>query len=223
MTSTSTRPGAVLFDLDGTLVNSEPIWETALVELAAELGGVMSVAARTACVGTDMTRTVEIVHVDLGVTADIDESSRYLWRRAGELFAEDVPVRPGAVDLVAAVRAAGIPSAIVTTTQRNLATALLRPLGADRFDLIVCGDDVARRKPHPEPYLTAAAGLGVDPRTAVAIEDSPSGVTSALAAGCSVVAVPGDAPVEPRAGVVVRDTLVGVTTSWLAALVDEAA
>src|SRR6185503_17658467 len=115
------------------------------------------------------------------------EGGRALARSAGRR-----PVRDRARELLAEVRAAGIPTALVTSTGRSLVEVALGTLGRENFDVVVSADDVTAVKPDPTPYVTAADALGVDARHCVAIEDSPSGVASALAAGCTVLAVPHD-------------------------------
>jgi HAD superfamily hydrolase (TIGR01509 family) len=134
---------------------------------------------------------MDILHTDIEQPwRDPYESVSWLETRVGELFADGLIWRPGASELLAAVRAAGVPTALVTATRRQLVDVALATIGSTNFDVVVCGDEVDRTKPHPEPYLTAAAKLGVDVAHCVAIEDSPTGVASALAAGCVVVAVP---------------------------------
>jgi HAD superfamily hydrolase (TIGR01509 family) len=192
----------VLFDMDGTLVDSEGLWSVALAELAAEYGGRLSAAARLATVGVGTQDSMVILHADIGQPwRDPAVSAARLEDRVVELFAAGLPWRPGARALVEAVRAAGIPTALVTSTVRRLVTVALRTLGPEHFDVVVCGDDVAATKPDPTPYRTAAELLGVPAAACVAVEDSPVGVASARAAGVPVVAVPQEVPVPPAEGV----------------------
>jgi HAD superfamily hydrolase (TIGR01509 family) len=208
---TPVRPAAVLFDMDGTLVDSEKIWDIALSELAANYGGTISPAARAAMVGTGTAESMEILHADLGQPwRDPDAGAAWLDRRVAELFAAGLPWRPGALALLRAVRAAGIPTALVTSTVRGLVDVALRTIGRDNFDVVVCGDEVSATKPHPEPYRTAARLLGVAVGDCVAIEDSPVGVASALAAGVRVIAVPSEVAVDPADGVLLVDSLAAV-------------
>ena len=116
-----------------------------------------------------------------------------------ELFAEDLAPMPGALDLLAALRAEGVPLALVSSSYRVLVDAVLAQLDV-RFDLVLAGDEVRHAKPHPEPYTTACAGLGAAPGGAVVLEDSPAGIQSAEAAGCAVVAVPSVPGVTPAPG-----------------------
>jgi HAD superfamily hydrolase (TIGR01509 family) len=211
-------PAGVLFDMDGTLVDSEKVWSVGLDELAAHLGGTLSQAARLAMVGTNMAQSMRILHEDLGVDADPTDSVRWLEERVAGLFTGGLVWRPGAAELLAAVRVAGIPTALVTATHRHLVEVALITIGAANFDAVVAGDDLDETKPHPAPYRTAAALLGAEPARCVAIEDSPNGIASALAAGCAVLGVPCEVPLDDRPGVTLVPSLVGVTPESLGRL-----
>jgi HAD superfamily hydrolase (TIGR01509 family) len=209
----------VLFDMDGTLVDSEKVWSVGLNELAAYLGGALSPAARRAMVGTNMAESMRILHDDLG-RPDLDPAASLTWleRRVRNLFADGLVWRPGAARLLAAVRAARIPTALVTATHRHLVEVALVTIGADRFDAVVAGDDLDDTKPHPAPYRTAAALLGAEPADCVAIEDSPTGVASARAAGCVVLGVPCEVGLGDLDGVVLVDSLRDVDVPYLRGL-----
>ncbi len=226
MTSSPARTGkklaAVLFDMDGTLLDSEKIWDVALDELARELGGTLSREARLSMIGSSVGRSVSIVHADLQVEADAEQSGRYLLDRAAALFRTDLQFRPGARELLDAVRDAGVPAALVTSTHRWLTEIALDTLGRDYFQVTVCGDEVPRPKPNPDPYQQALAMLGVQARASVAIEDSVLGVTSAEAAGCVVLAVPSEVELTPGVPTtVVRASLTDLTVPDLAALLPD--
>jgi HAD superfamily hydrolase (TIGR01509 family) len=210
---------AVLFDMDGTLLDSEKLWDVALADLAEWLGGELSTAARDRMVGSSLARSVAILHADLGVEADPESSGCYLTERMAELFATDIVWRPGAQEFLADVHASGVPSALVTSTHRRLTEIALDTIGRENFAATVCGDEVPRPKPHPDPYLQAARLLDVTPAAAVAIEDSPLGVTAAEAAGCVVVAVPSEVEIEPAPTRTIWPTLKGRAVEDLAALV----
>ncbi|MEU8661308.1 HAD family hydrolase, partial [Actinoplanes philippinensis] len=205
----------MLFDMDGTLVDSERLWGVALGELAELAGGALSEAARLAMVGTSMARSMQIFRDEIGQPGRPERPDvEWLTVRVQELFADGLVWRPGAMELLHAVRAAGIPTALVTSTGRRLVEVALRTLGAENFDVVVCGDEVQRPKPDPEPYRTAAAMLGVPIAACVAIEDSPSGVASASAAGAVVLAVPAELELTPVEGVHLRSTLAGVDPAF---------
>jgi len=216
---------AVLFDMDGTLVETEQMWGEALAALARRHDGEISPAARAATVGTSMPVALGILYADLGLEADDERLvADTLWVEdlMVELLAADLEWQPGARELLAEVRAAGVPTALVTTTPRRLADPLIgrmaADLGAPPFDVTVCGDEVPATKPDPAPYRQAMAALGVDPAGSVVIEDSPSGAAAGLAAGAAVLGVPSLQPIPPAPGLVLRDTLAGVGLTELAAV-----
>jgi HAD superfamily hydrolase (TIGR01509 family) len=209
---------AVLFDMDGTLVETEEYWGEAMFALAERLGGRMSAEARQRTVGTSMRFSMNVLYEDLGVSAgerQLRADARWVEERTAELMAEGgVEWQPGARELVVAVREAELASALVTTTPRSIASIVLgriaEDLGGEPFDVTICGDEVPARKPDPAPYRLALAALGLPAENAVVIEDSLAGVTAGLAAGCAVLGVPGLQPVPPAPGLVLRDSLAGV-------------
>jgi len=214
---------AVLFDMDGTLVETEQLWGEAMFELAGQLGGRMSDEARAATVGTSMRVAMEILHADLGIRrtdAELWDDAAWVEGRTAELMAGGVEWRPGAPELLRGVRAAGLATALVTTTPRALADIVLRSirrgLGEDPFDVTICGDEVPARKPDPAPYLQAMRDLGVEPGECVVIEDSQAGITAGLASGAAVLGVPAVQAVTPEPGLILRDGLVGVGPAALA-------
>lgn len=210
---------AVLFDMDGTLIDSEKLWSLALAEVATELGGELSETTRAEMVGTDLVNSVQMLLDDLRVDADPAVVQRLLVSATADWFGKATEWRPGAQRLVDAVRAAGLRTALVTSTHRNLTSVALELIGRDNFDVIVCGDDVARTKPHPEPYVTALRQLSVPATHAVAIEDSPAGSSSATAAGLITLVVPLEVDVPARPGIVLADSLDAVTVETLRGLI----
>ncbi|WP_043659108.1 HAD family hydrolase [Thermocrispum municipale] len=214
-------PDAVLWDMDGTLVDTEKLWEIALGELAEHLGGRLSREARAKIVGTNSLQTMRLLFADLGrelTDESYAEANGWLEARMHELFSGDIPWRPGAVDALQMVRETGLPTALVTSTVRPLAERALDHIGRRWFDVTVAGDEVdGKNKPHPRPYLRAAELLGVEPGRCVAIEDSPVGSSAAAAAGCGVIVVPNDVPVEPGPSLLVLETLAGLRPDDLSA------
>ncbi len=216
---------AVLFDMDGTLVETEQYWGEAMFELAARLGGRMSPSARAATVGASMRRSMAILHADLGLARTEEQllaDARWVEERTAELLGAGISWCPGARELLTGVRDAGLGTALVTTTPRRVAEIVLATiradLGEDPFDVTVCGDEVPARKPDPAPYLQAMAALGVAPGECVVIEDSQSGIAAGLAAGTAVVGVPTVQDVDPAPGLTLRKSLVDVDVTVLAGL-----
>ena len=205
--------------MDGTLVDSEKVWDIALNELAERAGGTLSLAARQAMIGSNMGRTMRLMREDLG-QPDRPEAPDVQWLndRVYDLFTEGLVWRPGALELLRAVRAAGLPTALVTSTGRRLVEVALDTLGRENFDAVVVGDEVKMPKPDPEPYRTAAELLGVAIEDCVAIEDSPTGVASAVASGAAVLAIPAELELPPTDGVHLRDSLEGVDLAYLGTL-----
>jgi HAD superfamily hydrolase (TIGR01509 family) len=182
------RPRAVLFDLDGTLHDSDPVWHAALLALAERHELVAVEGDFAGLQGLSTPEAVGLVHGRLGVTAgNVPGDVRWLEERVARDLADRPAWHPGALDLVRDVRAAGVPTALVTSSSRILVDSLLTGPPAALFDTVVSGDDVEHVKPHPEPYLLAATQLRLDPAACVAVEDSPVGTASATAAGCHVV------------------------------------
>jgi HAD superfamily hydrolase (TIGR01509 family) len=214
-------PDAVLWDMDGTLVDSEKLWTVSIAETARWLGGELSAAARAAMVGGDMPSTLDILFDDLGLPRDPErkaEAERWMTARTGELFAAGLDWRPGAQEALRTVSGAGWPMALVTNTQRVLTEPALDAIGRDFFRVSVCGDEVPRGKPAPDPYLRAAELLGVDPRRCLAVEDSPTGAQAAERAGAAVLVVPCEVPVPAGPRRVRRDSLAGLSADDVTAL-----
>src|SRR5579875_102682 len=198
---------AVLFDMDGLLIDSEPLWLQAETAVMARLGSAWTPADQMALLGGSLDRTVRYLLAKAARPAPPEAVGEWLMREIAErVRREGVPLRPGAAELLAGVDRAGLPRALVTSSERGFMEAVLDSTGL-RFDALVCADDVAVTKPDPEPYLLAAKLLGVPPPDCVALEDSPNGVASAQAAGCRVIAVPSLVPIPPAPGRLVVGSL----------------
>ncbi|MGE5291664.1 MAG: HAD family hydrolase [Micromonosporaceae bacterium] len=240
---------AVMFDMDGLLVDTEPFWFEVESEVMARLGGTWTPDDQAQLVGGSLSRSIRylLAKADAqrqnaegagrgsgpsgsGVSlegavpprAGTDAETVGRWMVEGmvsRIEAGGVRLLPGAAELLAAVAAEGIPCALVTSSERTIMDAVLSRLntgaGGVTFQTTVCGADVSRSKPHPEPYLLAAARLGAQPPRCVVLEDAPNGVASAEAAGCLVIAVPGLVQLAPRNGRVVVPSLREVSVPLL--------
>ena len=216
-------PAAVLWDMDGTLLDTEPYWIEQEHRLVESYGGVWSDEHAHKLVGNDLLVSAAYIRehspVDLEPEALVDA----LQSGVIERLREQVPWRPGAVELLAELRSLGVPCALVTMSWRAMVDVVVAGLPDDSFDVVLSGDEVERGKPHPEPYLAAARDLGVDVRDCVAIEDSVTGVASALASGARTIAVPLVVQVPPRDGLTVLSSLQGVRAADLLPLTRAAA
>jgi HAD superfamily hydrolase (TIGR01509 family) len=193
-------PAAVLWDMDGTLVDTEPYWIEAETDLVTAHGGTWTHADGLALVGNSLLVSGAILVERSGIDLTPEQVVDALLERMVERVRAHPPFRPGARELLEACVRDGVPQALVTMSYTDLAAAVVDALPAGTFATVVTGDAVTHGKPHPEPYLTAAARLGVDPARCVAVEDSPPGVASATAAGCRVLAVPLHVPIGAAPG-----------------------
>ncbi|NKY22130.1 HAD family hydrolase [Cellulomonas denverensis] len=199
--------------MDGTLVNTEPLWMAAETELVHSWGGQWTHEDGLSLVGNPLTTSAGILQ-SRGVDLSSDEIIEYLSVRVRAGVAASTPWQPGARDLLVALAEAGVPQALVTSSYRNLALPFAEVAGV--FAAVVAGDDVEHAKPHPEPYLTAADLLGVDVHDCVIVEDSPSGIGSAVAAGGRVLAVEVFTAIPDLPGLSVTGSLADVTVADLA-------
>ena len=198
---------AVLFDMDGLLIDSEPLWLEVERAVMARLGSGWTEADQAALLGGSLNRTVRYLLAHAARPAPPEIVGEWLMADISDLVRRDgVPLRPGARELLASVEAAGLPRALVTSSERGFMDTVLARTGM-RFDVLVCAEDVSATKPDPEPYLLAAKLLDVNPARCFALEDSPNGVASAQAAGCRVIAVPSLVPIEAAPGLIVVRSL----------------
>ncbi len=208
--------------MDGTIIDTEPIWQQSQVELTAEHGAEWTHEDGLSLVGSGLERSGEILR-DKGVDMEVEEIVQWMTSYVMERLEHgDLPWRPGARELVEELHDRGIPTALVTMSRRRMALVAADAFGARGFRVVVAGDDVEHPKPHPEAYLTAAAQLGVDPTTCIAIEDSATGVAAAAASGAVTIGVEHIVPLAGTAGDVHLTSLAGVDVDRLLALASPA-
>jgi beta-phosphoglucomutase-like phosphatase (HAD superfamily) len=212
---------AVLIDMDGTIVDSEPYWIRNEHELVAEFGGTWTAADAHSIVGFDLLDAAVELRDRGGVRLDPPAIVERLLDGVIADCRRELPWRPGAQALLGSIRDAGVPCVLVTMSWRRFADAVIDAAPDRVFAGSITGDEVEQGKPAPDPYLAAAALVGADPARCVAIEDSPTGAASALAAGCRTVAVPHVVDVAPRPGLTIWPSLDGVTVDDLVALLAE--
>jgi HAD superfamily hydrolase (TIGR01509 family) len=212
---------AVLFDMDGLLVDTEPQWFDVETDVMARLGGEWTHADQLAVLGGSSAATAPYMIEKSGVDADPADVARWMDEGIVASVRENVRVMSGAIDLLTGLRAAGVPCALVSASVRPLVDAVLAHIGADSFDVSISGDDVSRTKPDPEPYLKAVAALGAEAERCVVLEDSPNGIAAGLAAGCHVVAVPRAVTITPGPRLTVVASLTDLDPEILARLLTD--
>lgn len=205
---TDEPPLAVLWDMDGTIVDTEPMWMRAETELVESFGGAWSHEQGLQLVGNGLYDSAAIL-IAAGVRLEPLEVIHWLTEHVQAQLEDGPPWRPGARELLAELRETAVPMGLVTMSFRGMAVQVAEAIGFPAFDVIVAGDDVTHHKPHPEPYLRAAAQLGVPIERCVAIEDSITGVASAVASGAATVAVPFIVPIPESPAYEIWPTLSG--------------
>lgn len=205
----------MLWDMDGTLVDTEPYWIACEFDLVEEYGGSWGPDEAHSIVGFDLLDAAVEIRTRGRVPLEPRQIVERLLDGVIAKVAAELPWRPGAADLLAGCRAEGLPCALVTMSWRRLADSVLAAAPAGSFEASVTGDEVRSGKPDPEPYLAAAAALGVEPRECVAIEDSPTGVAAAMAAGCATLGIPHVVSVPAADGLVLADSLTGFDVAGL--------
>ncbi len=208
--------------MDGTLVDTEPYWMSAQVDLVRAHGSDWTHEDGLTLVGSGLWHSARVLQ-GRGVSMTEDEIIDHLTDRVIDQLVElGIPWRPGARELLTELRQAGIPTGLVTMSVSRMAHHVSDRLGFVGFDVVVSGDDVEHAKPHPAPYLQAAALLGVDIADCIAIEDSEPGIASAAASGATTVGVPFMIPISESDEYTLWPTLDGRTLVDLAGVHAEA-
>lgn len=220
--ATSTAlPTAVLWDMDGTLIDSEPYWIAEEYALIESFGGSWSLEHSERLIGASLLDSADYIREHTPVTLEPVDLVNRLQDGVIRRLRHEIPWRPGARELLAALGEAGVPCALVTMSWRTMVDAVLETLpGA--FAVAVSGDEVSKGKPDPEPYYVGARALGVPVDQCIALEDSPTGVASAYASGARTIAIPHVVPVTPRPGLAMAQTLQGLSPTDLVRMTDEA-
>jgi HAD superfamily hydrolase (TIGR01509 family) len=211
-------PAAVLWDMDGTLVDTEPYWIAVETELVEAHGGTWSHAQALDLVGNELIVSATMLRDGSGIDLEPEVIVERLLDGVVARVERSVPWRPGARELLEELRQAGVPCALVTMSYQRFVAPVLAALPEGSFAVVVTGDQVEFGKPHPEPYLQAAQQLGVRAEDCVAIEDSNTGARSAEAAGCLVLVVENHVPVAPGTRRVFRETLASIGLEQLRTL-----
>jgi HAD superfamily hydrolase (TIGR01509 family) len=188
---------AVLFDMDGLLIDSEPHWLAAETATVRELGGVWGSQQNLELHGTNLPAAADYMIRYTGSQLTRAEVMTMLCRNMTTQLAAGVGFRPGAMELLTVLAKSEVVIGLVTSGVREHVDVVLGQLPGQFFDVTVTADDVEHLKPHPQPYLTAIAALQVEAGRTVVLEDSPPGVASGEAAGCHVVAVPSVTTIPP--------------------------
>lgn len=210
---------AVLWDMDGTIIDSEPLWITCQIRLVSEFGRIWTFDDGLSYVGSPMGVTAAALQ-SAGVQLSESAIRRRLTAEVTTSLRTSVPWRPGVVALIEALITAGIPQGLVTTSPRSMAQVVLDALPSRAMAAVVSGDDVTQTKPHPEPYLSALDALRLDPRRCLAIEDSAAGAASAVAAGINVLLIPNGTRVPESPQIARLKTLANVGITDLASIAE---
>ncbi len=209
-------PRAVLWDLDGTLIDSEHYWAISQNRLAKQYGATWTDEDERGVIGSSLYDSSELIRQKFGIQdRSVQEIIDHLTDEVIEQMRASLPWRPGALELLLELKQAGIKTAMVTMSMRRMALAVADAIPFPAFDAVIAGDDVRFGKPHPEPYLTAAEKLGFHPRECIAFEDSITGLTSAVAAGTNAVGVTNMLKLPEGPDRKIISSLVGVSVSNL--------
>ncbi|MEI6867068.1 MAG: HAD family phosphatase [Actinomycetes bacterium] len=209
---------AVLFDMDGTLINSEPYWLIAETELMADFGYQWQLSDQALCLGGPLTKVGQYMSDLAGGAEDWEFFTNSLVHRVTDKFHKGLTFMPGALELLEAIHSQSIPLALVSASPRSLVQAALDSLPHGYFQISISNDDVVNTKPHPESYLKAAALLNVEISESLVLEDSITGVTSGIASGAKVLAIPHLVKIESHPRVRELRSLVDTTLESIASL-----
>jgi HAD superfamily hydrolase (TIGR01509 family) len=217
--SNSSFPKAVLWDMDGTLIDSEPYWLLSESALANDYGKTWTVENGHELIGRNLYDASSVIKDRLEITdMSVQEVIDRLTDQVVANLKLKLPWRPGALETLMMLKQAGIKTALVTMSMRRMAMAVVDSIPFHAFDVVVAGDDVTHGKPHPEPYQKAAELLGLEPGECVSFEDSPTGLKSAEAAGCVSVGVPNLMPLPEAENRRIIGSLTDVSLEWLESL-----
>lgn len=203
-------PAAVLWDMDGTLIDSEPYWMKSEGAFAKANNSPWSEQDGLSLVGLSLYDSSKIIKDRVGSPLEPEQIIDQLTDEVTAQLRQEILWRPGAKELLLLLRKKGIKTALVTMSMHRMAKEVVDSIGFDAFDVIVAGDDVIHGKPHPEPYLKAASLLGVNPEDCVAFEDSISGLRSAEAAGTKAVGIKNIVEIPAQPGRILWPTLEGI-------------
>ena len=210
---------AVVFDLDGVIVQSEELWDAARRELAAEHGIEWPYDATDAMMGMSSKEWSRYVHDAIGVPEPPEEINRRVLGWVEKRYREDLPWIPGAREAVRRI-GAEFPLGLATSSNREIIDIVLEVGGfQDLFEVTVSSEEVERGKPAPDVYLEATKRMGVDPRRTAAVEDSTNGLLAAHAAGMRVIAIPNDAHRPAEKGLAAADVVLDSIDELTAAVV----
>ena len=203
-------PAAVLWDMDGTLVDSEEYWLSSEQNLAQQFNGSWDAQDGLDLIGMSLYDSTKVMKAKMGIDLEPDEIINRLTDDVVAQLEVSIPWRPGAQELLRELKKRGVKTALVTMSMKRMAESVANQIPFKAFDVIVAGDMVTHGKPHPEPYLLAAQLLGVKPEDCVAFEDSNTGLTSAEAAGTKAIGVTNIVPIPEKPGRTIWPTLEGV-------------
>ena len=210
---------AVLFDMDGTIIDSEPYWMASEQALAAEHQGTWTQDDARTIIGLSLDKSAEVFKDRTNVPLETDEIVNRLSNEVQSRLEKVIPWRPGAKELLLDLKKHNVKTALVTMSLHRMAKQVVDAIDFDAFDVIVAGDDVTRGKPHPEAYEKAAALLGFEPKKCIAFEDSSEGLASAEAAGTYAIGIPNFIEIPAKPGRILWPTLEGVTYKQLRKLI----